>query len=110
MPAPNKPPMKKTSDKGKKITPAKPAKKKSSGNLQIILAVVGLLVLLGVGITLYFVLREDTNKPVPQQARTNQGAGAKAAGAEAPAEGGAPAQPDLSATIAKVNELTDKLN
>jgi hypothetical protein len=100
--------VKKMSDKGTKPASAKPAKKKSSANLQIILAAVGLVVLAGVGITLYFLFRGDDNKPAAQQPRANQ-PGAGQAAVNAAGEGAPAAGPDLSATITKVNELTDKL-
>lgn len=110
MPAPSKPSLKKTSDKGKKPALAKPAKKKSSMNLQIILAAVGLVVLLGVGVTLYFVFRGEETKPVAPQARGNQPAAGQQAGSKEAGEGAPAAGADLSATITKVNELTDKLS
>jgi flagellar basal body-associated protein FliL len=87
------------------------SKKKGSSNMLIILSVVGVVVLLAVGITLFFVLGgSEPPKPVAKNpGKQNPGAGATKddGGSGNPGET-APAF-NLDETITKVNEMVDKL-
>lgn len=75
----------------------------------IILSVVGVVVLLAVGITLFFVLSGDDKPPVkPLANNAKQNRGAVDDGSSGTAGETTPAF-DLNATIAKVNEIVDKL-
>jgi len=64
MSAPEKTKKPKKLDKGKKSDLAK-KQKKSSGNLMIILSVVGVLVLVAVGITIFFLMSGDKEPLTP---------------------------------------------
>src|SRR5687767_1784135 len=89
MSAPSKANKPKKLDKGKKRDA--PKKKKSSGsNLQVILAVVCVVVLLGVGIGLYFVFSGGEDK---KPLAGNPGAPRKADGGAAQDDPAAPANP-----------------
>lgn len=108
MPAPEKAKKPKKLEKSKK---GESSKKKGSSNMLIILSVVGVVVLLAVGITLFFVLGgSEPPKPVAKNTgKQNPGAGASKddGGSRNPGETG-PAF-NLDETIAKVNEMVDRL-
>ncbi|HMO35442.1 MAG TPA: hypothetical protein PKA06_05310, partial [Gemmatales bacterium] len=108
MPAPDKSKKPKKLDKGKK---GEPAKKKGSSNMLIILSVVGVLVLLAVGITLFLVMSNDEpKKPAVNVALKNTGGGEAGSGDDASNTGEAGAVAfNLNETLTKVNDLTDKL-
>jgi hypothetical protein len=111
MSAPSKPNKPKKLEKGKKGEAAKKSKKKSGSNLQIILAVVGVVVLLGVGITLFFLWSGDGNENKPMPAKAGNPGGAQPNNVPATDDnpaGTAPA-PDLSSSLAKADELIEKL-
>ncbi|HQR09080.1 MAG TPA: DUF1559 domain-containing protein [Gemmatales bacterium] len=110
MPAPDKTKMPKKLDKGKKSELGK--KKKSSGNLMIILAAVGVVVLLAVGITIFFLMSgNDKSFTTPATGQNGAQLSRKTA-TEQPAapsgEGAAPVM-DMSEMTAKINEIIDKL-
>lgn len=112
MPAPEKTKKPKKLDKGNKKSDLG-KKKKSSGNLMIILSVVGVVVLLGVGITIFF-LMSGNDKPLTTPTGNNQGqaAGLSRGGAERagnPSGDGTPPPIDVAEITTKVNDLIDKL-
>lgn len=111
MPAPDKTKKPMKLDKGKKPEAVK-KQKKSSGNLMIILSVVGVVVLLAVGITIFF-LFSGGEKPIAAVPVKNIGQVARETGdgqAVAPqaAEGATP-PPDINEIKTKVNDMIDKL-
>lgn len=109
MSAPDKAKKPKKLDKTKKGEPAKSSKKKGSSNMLIILSVVGVVVLLAVGITLFFVLGgSEPPKPVAKNTgRPNPGAAKDDGGSGNPGET-APAF-NFAETITKVTEMVDKM-
>ena len=109
MPAPEKTRKPRKLDIGKKGELAKKKKKQSSGNLMIILSVVGLVVLLAVGITIFFLFSgpDKPNTPVP-----GKGAGQMAKGngeKDTPAGEGTNPGADMAELTNKANDLIDKL-
>ncbi|MFT3881925.1 MAG: hypothetical protein QM703_20005 [Gemmatales bacterium] len=112
MPAPDKTKKPKKLDKGKKSELGK--KKKSSGNLMIILSVVGVVVLVAVGITIYFLTSGNDKPALPPVKNMAQGTGNTKGGAEQPGntggEGGEAMPFNLAEITAKINDLIDKLS
>jgi flagellar basal body-associated protein FliL len=112
MPAPEKTKKPKKLDKGKKGDLAKKNKKNSS-NLMLILSVVGVVVLLAVGITMFFLLNggEKPITPTPGK-NTNQLARETGGNDNQPGNAGGEGStppPDIAAMTAKVTEMIDKL-
>jgi hypothetical protein len=109
MPAPEKTKKPKKLDIGKKGDLARKKKKQGSGNLMIILSVVGVVVLLAVGITIFFLL-SGGDKPVTPPAGKNQGQMARGNSEKENSAGdGANAGADMTDLINKANDLVDKL-
>lgn len=107
MPAPDKSKKPKKLDKSKKGEAPK-KKKGGSSNLLIILSVVGVVVLLGVGITLFMLFSGGDKTPLPgttgNQLANNAGNQAPTGGSE---EGAS--QPNIEELTTKASELADSL-
>ncbi|MBL8824259.1 MAG: DUF1559 domain-containing protein [Planctomycetia bacterium] len=106
MPAPNKSKQPKKLDKSNKGEAPK-KKKGSSSSLLIILSVVGVVVLLGVGITIFMLMsggeKPPLSGPTGKQTANNQ---PQSGSSE---EGTGTAQPDVAELTTKASELADSL-
>lgn len=108
MPVPEKTKKPKKLDKGKKGELPKKAKK-GSGNLLIILSVVGVVVLLAVGITIFMLSGGSNESAKTNPSGVNLNRGAQQSGkTDDGAAGGAPAV-DVGELTAKMNDMIDKL-
>lgn len=107
MPAPEKSKKPKKLDKAK-LKKSEATKKKGSSNLLIILSVVGVVVLLAVGITIFMLSGEDQSR---KPNTGNQAANLKNNSNDSKGEGkdGAPASMDMNELIAKYTDLITKL-
>lgn len=107
MPAPDKAKKPKKLEKSKK---GESSKKKGSSNMLIILSVVGVVVLLAVGITLFFVLGgSEPPKPVAKNTGKQNPGASKDDGGSGNAPGETAPAFNLEETLTKVNEMVDKL-
>lgn len=112
MPAPEKTKKSKSPEKGKLVKGKKgEAKKKGSSNMLLILSGVGVVVLLAVGITIFFLMSGDEkNKPVVAKTGPGVTSGDGRKGDSLPESGTPTGAPDIAEMINKLNETIDNLN
>jgi hypothetical protein len=114
MPAPDKTKSPKKLEKGKLPKSKKgDSKKKGSSNMLLILSGVGVVVLLAVGITIFFVMNGSEEKPLAVNAKggaQNPRGGGDPGKTDGNENNNAPAGADIGEVLTKLNDSIDQLN